>query len=175
VLIAWFTSVVRLVGNVSIAVVLLYGGLRVATGTLELGVLTAFVLYLRRFYDPLDELAMFANSYSSAAAALEKISGVLEERPAVVNPARPVVLDAPRGEVVFDGVRFGYGSGPPVLPRLDLVVPAGQTIALVAPPGPASPPWRSCSPASMTRWRVRCASTASTCGPSRTPTCAARW
>lgn len=135
VLIAWFSSVVRLVGNVSVAVVLLYGGLRVADGTLELGVLAAFVLYLRRFYDPLDELAMFANSYSSAAAALEKISGVLEERPAVVDPAHPVALDAPRGEVIFDGVRFGYGSGPPVLPRLDLVVPAGQTVALVGATG----------------------------------------
>ncbi|MBA3575019.1 MAG: ABC transporter ATP-binding protein [Pseudonocardiales bacterium] len=135
VLIARFNAVVRLVGNVSIAAVLLYGGLRVTEGTLELGVLTAFVLYLRRFYDPLDRLAMFADSYSSAAAALEKISGVLEERPTVLEPARPVPLGAPRGEVVFDGVGFGYGSGPEVLSRLDLVVPAGQTVALVGATG----------------------------------------
>ena len=153
VLIARFNAVVRLVGNVSIAAVLLYGGLRVTGGTLELGVLTAFVLYLRRFYDPLDRLAMFADSYSSAAAALEKISGVLEERPTVLEPAHPmslsypvslshpvslsypVSLGAPRGEVVFDGVGFGYGSGPEVLSRLDLVVPAGQTVALVGATG----------------------------------------
>ena len=135
VLIARFNAVVRLVGNVSIAAVLLYGGLRVTEGTLELGVLTAFVLYLRRFYDPLDRLAMFADSYSSAAAALEKISGVLEERPTVLEPAHPVSLGAPRGEVVFDGVGFGYGSGPEVLSRLDLVVPAGQTVALVGATG----------------------------------------
>jgi ATP-binding cassette subfamily B protein len=135
VLIARFNAVVHLVGNVSIAAVLLYGGLRVTGGTLELGVLTAFVLYLRRFYDPLDRLAMFADSYSSAAAALEKISGVLEERPAVLEPAHPVSLGAPRGEVVFDGVGFGYGSGPEVLSRLDLVVPAGQTVALVGATG----------------------------------------
>jgi ATP-binding cassette, subfamily B, bacterial len=135
VLMARFNAVVRLVGNVSVAAVLLYGGLRVIGGTLELGVLAAFVLYLRRFYDPLDRLAMFADSYSSAAAALEKISGVLEERPAMLDPARPVPLNAPRGEVVFDGVGFGYGSGPQVLPRLDLVVPAGQTVALVGATG----------------------------------------
>ena len=135
VLMARFNAVVRLVGNVSVAAVLLYGGLRVIGGTLELGVLAAFVLYLRRFYDPLDRLAMFADSYSSAAAALEKISGVLEERPTMLDPARPVPLDAPRGEVVFDGVGFGYGSGPQVLPRLDLVVPAGQTVALVGATG----------------------------------------
>ncbi len=135
-LIARFISTVRLVGNVSVAAVLLLGGLRVLDGTLALGVLTAFVLYLRRFYDPLDELAMFANSYSSAAAALEKISGVLDERPAVGHPVQPVALPVPvRGEVVFDGVRFSYGGPESVLPRLDLVVPAGQTVALVGPTG----------------------------------------
>jgi ATP-binding cassette subfamily B protein len=135
-LIARFTATVRLVGNVSVATVLLLGGLQVLNGSLALGVLTAFVLYLRRFYDPLDELAMFANSYSSAAAALEKISGVLEERPSVSEPDEPVALPVPvRGEVVFDGVRFGYGSGPLVLPGLDLVVPAGQTVALVGETG----------------------------------------
>jgi ATP-binding cassette subfamily B protein len=134
-LIARFTSTVRVVASVSIAVTLLLGGLRVLEGSLTLGVLTAFVLYLRRFYDPLDELAMFANSYASAAAALEKISGLLEERPAVGDPASPAPLPVPvRGEVVFDQVRFSYG-GPEVLPPLDLVIPAGQTVALVGATG----------------------------------------
>ena len=156
-LIARFTSAVRLVGSVSVAVILLLGGLRVLQGSLSLGVLAAFVLYLRRFYDPLDELAMFANSYASAAAALEKISGLLEERPTVGDPTQPVALPVPvRGEVVFDRVRFSYGdpvlildpasrSSVPildparrssvVLPQLDLVIPAGQTVALVGPTG----------------------------------------
>lgn len=136
-LIARFTATVQLVGNVSVAVILLLGGLRVLDGTLELGVLAAFVLYLRRFYDPLEQLAMIANSYSSAVAALEKISGVLEEHPTVVDPPRPRPLPTPvRGEVVFDGVRFGYGSSQAwVLPGLDLMVPAGQTVALVGATG----------------------------------------
>ncbi len=136
-LIARFTSTIQLVGSASVALILLLGGLRVLDGTLALGVLAAFVLYLGRFYDPLDELAMFANSYSSAAAALEKISGVLEERPIVGDPVQPVPLPVPvRGEVVFDKVRFSYGSGgPEVLPELDLVVPAGQTVALVGATG----------------------------------------
>ncbi|HKS52603.1 MAG TPA: ABC transporter ATP-binding protein [Pseudonocardiaceae bacterium] len=135
-LIARFTSTVRVVASVSIAVTLLLGGLRVLEGTLTLGVLTAFVLYLRRFYDPLDELAMFANSYASAAAALEKISGLLEERPTVGDPVAPVPLPVPvRGEVVFDQVRFSYGGGREVLPQLDLVIPAGQTVALVGATG----------------------------------------
>lgn len=135
-LIARFTSTVRLVGSVSIAVTLLLGGLRVLEGSLTLGVLAAFLLYLRRFYDPLDELAMFANSYASAAAALEKISGLLEERPSVGDPPRPVPLPVPaRGEVVFDQVQFSYGGGREVLPQLDLVIPAGQSVALVGATG----------------------------------------
>ncbi|MGH3931749.1 MAG: ABC transporter ATP-binding protein, partial [Pseudonocardiaceae bacterium] len=133
---ARFISTLKLVGNMSLAVVLLLGGLRVLDGTLALGVLTALVLYLRRFYDPLDELAQFANSYSSAAAALEKISGVLEEQATVLDPPQPLPLPTPvRGEVVFDRVRFGYRAGPAVLPSLDLVVPAGQTVALVGATG----------------------------------------
>ncbi|MGH3889657.1 MAG: ABC transporter ATP-binding protein [Pseudonocardiaceae bacterium] len=135
-LIARFTSTIQLVGGASVAVILLLGGLRVLDGTLALGVLAAFVLFLGRFYDPLDELAQFANSYSAAAAALEKISGVLDERPAVCDPVAPVALPVPvRGEVVFDRVRFSYGGGPEVLPQLDLVVPAGQTVALVGATG----------------------------------------
>ena len=134
-LIARFTSTIQLVGGTSVAVILLLGGLRVLEGTLTLGVLAAFVLYLGRFYDPLDELAQFANSYSSAAAALEKISGVLDERPAVGDPVAAVALPIPvRGEVVLDQVRFSYG-GPEVLAQLDLVVPAGQTVALVGATG----------------------------------------
>ncbi len=134
-LVARFTSIVRLVGSVCVVLTLLLGGLRVLQGSLTLGVLAAFVLYLRRFYDPLDELAMFANSDASSAAALEKISGLLDERPAVGDPAAPVKLPVPvRGEVVFDGVRFSYG-GPEILPQLDLVIPAGQTVALVGATG----------------------------------------
>jgi ATP-binding cassette, subfamily B, bacterial len=133
--VAWYVGWLRAVGNVTLALVLLVGGLRAAGGVLELGALTAFLLYLRRFYDPLDELAMFANSYASAAAALEKISGVLDERSTVGDPIAPVPLPAPvRGKVTFDGVRFSYG-GPEILPRLDLVIPAGQTVALVGATG----------------------------------------
>jgi ATP-binding cassette subfamily B protein len=145
-LVARFTSIVRLVGSVCVVATLLLGGLRVLHGSLTLGVLAAFVLYLRRFYDPLDELAMFANSYASSAAALEKISGLLDERPTVGDPAAPVKLPVPvRGELIFDGVRFSYGDPPSildsasslsyVLPQLDLVIPPGQTVALVGATG----------------------------------------
>jgi ATP-binding cassette subfamily B protein len=133
-LMAVFVPGVTLIGNVVTVAVLAYGALRVMDGDLAVGVLVSFLLYLRRFFDPLQDVAMFYNSYQSATAALEKLSGVLEERPAVAEPIDPVPLPAPRGELVFDGVRFGY-TGRDVLPRLDLRIPAGQTVALVGATG----------------------------------------
>ncbi|HEV2778176.1 MAG TPA: ABC transporter ATP-binding protein [Actinophytocola sp.] len=137
-LVATYTMTVRMVGNLSLALILAVGAWRVAGGGLELGVLTAFTLYLRRFYDPLDDMAMFANTYSSASAALEKISGLLEETPDVDEPREPVTLPDRAGgrTVTFDRVSFRYGPATPVvLPELSLTIPAGQTVALVGPTG----------------------------------------
>jgi ATP-binding cassette subfamily B protein len=151
---------ITLVGNVATGVVLCYGGLRVIDGDIKVGVLATFLLYLGRFFDPLQDLSQFYNSFQSAAASLEKISGVLDEPPAVPEPAHPVPLpprssgpagpsgggpgpEPPRGrpdaraggrEVRFEAVRFGYRATP-VLPGLDLTIPAGQTVALVGATG----------------------------------------
>ncbi|MBO0770478.1 MAG: ABC transporter ATP-binding protein [Actinobacteria bacterium] len=136
-LIAVYSPGITLVGNVITGTVLLYGGLRVMHGDIKIGVLTTFLLYLGRFFDPLQDLSQFYNSFQSGAAALEKLSGVLDERPSVPEPADPVPLPAARGsgrEVRFEGVRFGYGRGV-VLPGLDLTIPAGQTTALVGETG----------------------------------------
>src|SRR4051794_5865459 len=134
-LIAVVIPAVTMIGNLVTVAVLGYGALRVMDGDLAVGVLVSFLLYLRRFFDPLQDIAMFYNSYQSAGAALEKLSGVLEERSGVPARADPHPLPRPPvGEVVFDDVRFGYG-GALVLPRLDLVVPAGQTVALVGATG----------------------------------------
>jgi ABC-type multidrug transport system fused ATPase/permease subunit len=138
IVVARFTMTVRWVGNLTLAIVLAIGAVRVVDGGLELGVLTAFTLYLRRFYDPLDELSMFANSYSSAIAALEKISGVLEEEPTVVEPVAPRSLPARDSgrSIDFDAVEFRYSpTTPVVLPTFDLHIPSGQTVALVGATG----------------------------------------
>jgi ATP-binding cassette subfamily B protein len=134
-LFAVYNPSLALIGNTAVAVVLLIGGLRVLDGGLEVGVLLAAVLYTKRFYDPMEELAMFYNSYQSAASALEKISGVLEEKPSVPDPVRPVDLWTAEGNVRFDGVEFAYTADRVVLPRFDLDLPAGQTIALVGSTG----------------------------------------
>jgi ATP-binding cassette subfamily B protein len=124
-----------LIGNVTVALVLLVGGFRVVDGQLAIGALLATLLYTRRFFDPMEEMAMFYNSYQSAAAALEKISGVLEERPGVPDPLKPVDLWEARGEVKFENVQFAYRADRVILPHFDLEIPAGQTIALVGSTG----------------------------------------
>lgn len=130
----------RLVANTAVAGIVLWGAYRVASGTLALGVLAAAVLYLRRLYDPIDRLGMFLNSYQSAAASLEKIAGLLAQTPSVPEARDPRKLRArhsghPGREVVFEGVRFAYRTGGEVLPRFDLVIPAGQTVAVVGSTG----------------------------------------
>ncbi|WP_327369943.1 ABC transporter ATP-binding protein [Streptomyces sp. NBC_01217] len=130
----------RLVANTAVAGIVLWGAYRVASGTLALGVLAAAVLYLRRLYDPIDRLGMFLNSYESAAASLEKIAGLLAQTPSVPEASQPRELPAltgehPGREVVFDSVSFAYRTGGEVLPRFDLTVPAGQTVAVVGATG----------------------------------------
>lgn len=124
-----------LIGNVTLAVVLLAGGVRVAGGELAIGALLSVLLYARQFFAPAQEMAMFYNSYQAAAAALEKISGVLEEIPGVPDPQNPVTLWQADGAVTFTGVEFSYAQGQVVLPEFELSIPAGQTIALVGTTG----------------------------------------
>ncbi|MGJ6122233.1 ABC transporter ATP-binding protein [Mycolicibacterium sp. Y3] len=134
-LMAIFMPSVRLVGNIATGMVLLYGGYLVLEGRMTLGTLTAFLLYLRIFFEPMQEISQFFNTFQSASAALEKISGVMATEPGIRDPSDPVRLTAVRGEVDFRDVRFDYVPGRPVLPDLTLHLPAGQTVALVGTTG----------------------------------------
>ncbi len=134
-LLAIFMPGVKLVGNITTGVVLLYGGWRVLQGDMTIGTLTAFLLYLRMFFEPMQEISQFFNTFQSASSALEKLAGVLAERPGIKDPTQPVTLTSVRGEVEFDDVTFSYVPDRIVLPGLTLTVPAGQTVALVGTTG----------------------------------------
>jgi ABC-type multidrug transport system fused ATPase/permease subunit len=134
-LLAVFMPAVRLVGNIATGGVLLYGGYRVLHGEMTLGTLTAFLLYLRIFFEPMQEISQFFNTFQSAAAALEKIAGVLAEAPGIQDPERPIEVSNVNGDIEFRDVRFGYALDRPVLPELHLRIPAGQTVALVGTTG----------------------------------------
>lgn len=141
--VAWFAGWTRLIGNVTQTVIIVIGAWLVIEGWTQIGVLAAFILYLRRFYGPLDELVQAFNLYQSASAALEKIAAVLDTDPEVVEPTQPRALPAhANGNAVANGraldldeVRFAYADGPDVLPRFDLHIPAGQIVALVGATG----------------------------------------
>jgi ATP-binding cassette, subfamily B, bacterial len=139
-LVAVYFPGVALIGNLAVGAVLLYGGVRVIDHAMAVGVLVTFLLYLRRFFEPLQDVSQFYSTFQSAAAALEKLSGVLEEAPSVPEPEVPARLPArPQGaapgrELTFAGVRFGYREAI-VLPRLDLTIEAGQKVALVGATG----------------------------------------
>ncbi|MFE3441913.1 ABC transporter ATP-binding protein [Nocardia sp. NPDC059180] len=132
-----YAGLTRLLGNLTTVVVIIVGAWQVIEGNLAVGVLAAYLLYLKNFYGPLDELAQVFNSYQSAAAALEKISGVLEEQPAVAEPNDPVSLGKVAGGMRLERVWFDYAARPrsPVLPEMSLDIPAGQVVALVGPTG----------------------------------------
>jgi ATP-binding cassette subfamily B protein len=130
-----FDPGLKMIGNLTVAAILFIGGTQVIHGNLGLGVLTASILYARRFFDPMESIAMFYNAYQSAGSALEKISGVLEEEPSVPEPTNPVALNNPRGHLAFNDVEFHYANGKTVLPPFNLDIPAGQTIAMVGTTG----------------------------------------
>jgi ATP-binding cassette subfamily B protein len=134
-LLAIFMPGVKLVGNLTTGVVLLYGGYRVLHGQMTIGTLAAFLLYLRMFFEPMQEISQFFNTFQSASSALEKLAGVLAERHGIKDPANPVALDKVRGDVAFNDVSFSYVQDRPVLPDLSFPVPAGQTVALVGTTG----------------------------------------
>ncbi|MFF2142699.1 ABC transporter ATP-binding protein [Kitasatospora sp. NPDC058190] len=185
---ARYVGLSRATANLWTTGIVLFGAYLVVDDALELGVLTAFVLYLRRLFDPIDQLAMFLNSYQAAAAALEKIAGLLAHEPTVAEPTEPKRLP-PRAEgragvesvgpscpmagkegerpatdeggsagaksvgtgserpeasgrvtvtareVSFERTRFAYRTGKEVLPPFDLLIPAGQTVAVVGATG----------------------------------------
>jgi len=130
----------RLVANIAIASLVLWSAYRVADGGLELGVLAAAVLYLRPLYDDPLRLGGVLDAYQSAAASLEKIATLLAQQPAITEPAdpRPLPPLAPGvagRTVTFELVSFAYRAGRQVLAPFDLVIPAGQTVAVVGPTG----------------------------------------
>jgi ATP-binding cassette subfamily B protein len=117
------------------AIVLGYGGHLVFNGDLTVGTLFAFVLYLSNFFDPVQQLSQLYNTFLSAVAALDNIMKVLDEEPEVRDAPDARELEQINGDVRFETVRFGYGDGPEVLHGIDLVVPAGTTVALVGHTG----------------------------------------
>jgi ATP-binding cassette subfamily B protein len=133
---AIYFPAVDVLSSVATAIVFGYGGWLVYHGEMSTGTLFAFALYLSNFFDPIQQLSQLYNTFLSAIAALDKIVGVLDEEPQVVDEPDAIELPRIEGHVRFQGVRFGYGRDlPEVLHGLELDVPAGTTVALVGHTG----------------------------------------
>jgi ABC-type multidrug transport system fused ATPase/permease subunit len=114
---------VDLLSSIALAVVLGYGGHLYFDGSVTLGTLFAFMLYVQNFFYPVQQLSQLYNTFLSATAALDKIMDVLDEEPEVLDAPRAKALPHVEGHVRFEGVRFSYRTGPEVLHGLDLDVP----------------------------------------------------
>ncbi|QDO89902.1 ABC transporter ATP-binding protein [Ornithinimicrobium ciconiae] len=123
------------VGNLNYVVIAVLGGLRVASGTMSLGEVQAFIQYSRQFTQPLTQVASMANLMQSGVASAERVFEVLDADEQDPESASPATLDDPHGRVTFEGVAFSYDPERPLIHDLDLTVEPGQTVAIVGPTG----------------------------------------
>jgi ABC-type multidrug transport system fused ATPase/permease subunit len=131
---AYFPAV-ELLSAVATAAILVYGGNQVIDGALSIGILASFVFYLQSFFDPIQSLSQLYTTYQAGMAALDKIFELLDEEPDIADRPGAVELPRLRGGIEFDDVTFSYGGDAPALDHVSLVVPPGQTIALVGATG----------------------------------------
>jgi ATP-binding cassette, subfamily B, bacterial len=125
----------ELVGLLGQAVILVVGGRRVLDGTLTIGQLAAFVLYLSAFFAPIQQMVQLYNVYQQGQASVRKIRDLLATEPTVAEAPNAPDLPPLRGEIRLEGLRFEYEPGRPVLVDVDLVVPPGETLAVVGETG----------------------------------------
>ncbi len=130
-----YGGITETVGMAGQVVILVVGGRWVLDGSLEIGELVAFVLYLTAFFAPIQQLVQLYNTYQQGQASVRKLRLLLAEQPSVVQRPQAAALPALVGEVRLDGVRFGYTPGREVLHGIDLTIPAGETFAFVGETG----------------------------------------
>jgi ATP-binding cassette subfamily B protein len=128
---AVFYPAVELLSAVAIALIIAFGGLDVMTGAMTFGSLVAFIQYAQRFYRPISDLSEKYNILQSAMASSERIFGVLDREPRIVDPANHAPIPDRPSEVVFDRVSFTYSTGDEVLHDVSFKVAAGEKVAIV--------------------------------------------
>lgn len=131
---ALMSSVEVLVG-ISTVLVIIFGGIQVAAGTLFVGQLVAFVLYVNRFFEPIRSLSMQYTQLQRATAGGQRIFEVLDMQPEIKDAPDAIELPPVRGDIIFDNVCFSYVEGLEVLHEINLHIKPGETVALVGSTG----------------------------------------
>jgi ATP-binding cassette, subfamily B, multidrug efflux pump len=131
----WFYPVVEFLGMLALALILAYGGVRIRTGALTLGVLVAFFQYGLRFFRPIQDLSEKYNILQGAMAASERIFKLIDTKPLLVSPPEPLLVPEGPLDIEFDHVWFAYNKEDWVLRDVSFHVAAGETIAIVGHTG----------------------------------------
>ena len=132
---AFILPLVEVVAAVAVALVVIYGGILVSQGSLQVGVLVSFTLYINRFFDPIRDLTQQYTQLQRAGVATERIFQILGIGITVNDSSTAIELPRVDGDVAFRHVQFGYDPETPVLRDFDLHIAAGQTVAVVGPTG----------------------------------------
>ncbi|MFD5230629.1 ABC transporter ATP-binding protein [Streptomyces qaidamensis] len=135
----WLISVyfpfVQFLSSVAAAAVLIVGGARVDAGTLAIGSLVAYLLYIDLFFAPVQQLSQVFDGYQQATVSLGRIQELLREPTSTKSADEPLEVKSLRGDIAFEDVRFAYGDDEEALGGVDLRIPAGQTVAFVGETG----------------------------------------
>jgi len=123
------------ISNLNYVLVAVVGGLRVASGTMTLGDVQAFIQYSRQFTQPLTQVASMMNLLQSGVASAERVFELLDADEQSAEPQRPAQVGKVRGRVAFEDVSFRYDPETPLIEGLDLAAEPGQTVAIVGHTG----------------------------------------
>ncbi len=126
---------IMFIGNLNYVFIAVLGGLRVASGSMTLGDVQAFIQYSRQFGQPLTQVASMSNLLQSGVASAERVFALLDADEQVPDPVRPATLPSPRGLVAFEHVSFRYQPEVPLIEDLSLLAAPGQSVAIVGPTG----------------------------------------
>ncbi|HLF61187.1 MAG TPA: ABC transporter ATP-binding protein [Acidimicrobiia bacterium] len=127
--------IMMFIGNLNYVIIAVIGGLRVASGTMSLGDVQAFILYSRQFTQPVTQVASMVNLLQSGVASAERVFELLDADEEVPDDHHPRMAAESHGRVVFEGVSFKYEADRPLIEDLSLTVEPGQTVAIVGPTG----------------------------------------
>jgi ATP-binding cassette, subfamily B, multidrug efflux pump len=127
--------IMMFIGNLNYVIVAVVGGLRVASGTMTLGDVQAFIQYSRQFAQPITQIASMINLLQSGVASAERVFELLDADEEIGDDHQPVMVEDPHGLVAFEDVSFRYDEDRPLIEDLSLKVEPGQTVAIVGPTG----------------------------------------
>ena len=127
--------IMMFIGNLNYVIVAVVGGLRVASGTMTLGDVQAFIQYSRQFAQPITQIASMINLLQSGVASAERVFELLDAEEEIGDDHQPVLVEDPHGRVAFEQVSFRYDEDRPLIEDLSLKVEPGQTVAIVGPTG----------------------------------------